>query len=116
MTDIDNYFEKIGNDEAAELERIRKIIKAVTPECEEVIDYGMPAFKYKGKYLMGFCVFKHHMSLFPTPGPINSMRSKLGCFKLSKGSIQFTLDNIIPESIIRKLVLYRIDEIDKDSY
>lgn len=113
MTVIDDYFEKISYKESAELERIRRIVKTTIPEAEEVVSYGMPGFKYKGKYLIGFYTFKNHLSLFPTAKPINSLKSKLNNFKLSKGTIQFTLDNTIPESIIRKLILYRIDDIDR---
>lgn len=114
MTVIDEYFEKIGADEKSELERIRKIVKMTVPEAEEVMSYGMPAFNYKGKYLIGFYVFNKHMSLFPTAKPINALKSKLGNFKLSKGTIQFSLDNLIPESLIRKLILYRIEDIDRE--
>ncbi len=115
MSVIDDYLQKIDKDQRAELERIRKIVTTTVPEVEEVIDYGMPAFKYKGKYLIGFHVFKNHMSLFPTAEPINSMKSKLSAFKISKGTIQFDLKNTIPETIIRSLVLYRIDSIDKQT-
>lgn len=114
MTVIDEYFEKIGTAEKSELERVRKIVKMTVPEAEEVISYGMPAFNYKGKYLIGFYVFNKHISLFPTAKPINAMKSKLGNFKLSKGTIEFTLSNTISESLIRKLVMYRIEDIDRE--
>ena len=113
MSVIDEYLIKIETTQKNELEKIRAVIHATVPEVEETIDYGMPAFKYKGKYLIGFYVYKNHMSLFPTSEPINSLKSKLGNFKLSKGTIQFSMDNTIPESIIRKLLLYRLDNIDR---
>jgi len=114
MTVIDEYFEKIGSDERNELERIRNIVKSTVKEAEEIVSYGMPGFNYRGKYLIGFYVFKNHISLFPTAKPINAMKSKLSNFKLSKGTIQFSLDNTIPESLIRKLILYRIEDIDRE--
>lgn len=115
MSVIDDYLMKLDSATRQELERIRKIVTTTVPEVEEVIDYGMPAFKYKGKYLIGFHVFKNHMSLFPTAEPINAMKSKLSGFKLSKGTIQFDLNNKVPETIIRSLVLYRLDAIDKQT-
>lgn len=114
MPTIDDYFEKIGNNERDELQRIRNIVKTTVKEAVEIVSYGMPGFNYKGKYLIGFYVFKNHMSLFPTPTPINAMKAKLGNYKLSKGTIQFSLDNTVPESLIRKLILYRIEEIDRE--
>lgn len=115
MTVIDEYFEKINYKERAELERIRRIVKTTVPEAEEVVSYGIPGFNYNGKYLIGFHIFKNHMSLFPTAKPINALKSKLNNFKLSKGTIQFTLDNTISESLIRKLILYRIEDIDRET-
>jgi len=113
MPIIDEYLNKVTPAQKAELERIRKVVNNVAPEAVEVISYGMPAFQYKGKYLIGFYVYKNHMSLFPTAKPIESLKSKLTKYKLSKGTIQFTLDNIVPDTIIRSLLLYRIDDIDK---
>jgi uncharacterized protein YdhG (YjbR/CyaY superfamily) len=113
MSVIDEYFAKLDEANRAELERIRKIVNATVPEAEEVISYGMPAFRYKSRYLIGFYVYKNHLSLFPTSKPIESLKNKLDDYKLSKGTIQFTLDNIIPESIIRKLLLYQIENIDR---
>jgi len=113
MTVIDDYIDALAPPQKEELGRIRRIINATVPEAEEGICYGMPEFKYKGKYLIGFSVFRDHMSLFPTPKPIEAMRSKLNNFKLSKGTIQFNLGNVISESLIRNLLIYRIDEIDR---
>jgi uncharacterized protein YdhG (YjbR/CyaY superfamily) len=114
MTVIDNYLEKLNPPQRDELTRIRKIIKTIAPDAEEVIDYGIPAFKLKCKYLIGFQAFKDHMSLFPTPGPINALKNKLVGYKISKGTIQFTLKNPIPASIIKDLVLYKIDQLGNE--
>lgn len=108
MSVIDDYLQTAPAPERAELERVRKIVLQTAPEAEEYISYGIPAFKYKGKYLIGFAVFKDHLSLFPTPGPIAALKDKLGGFKLSKGTIQFTLDNALPEPLIQELVEHQM--------
>lgn len=113
MNPIDQYFSKLHTPEKAELQRIREIVNTTVPEAEETISYGMPAFEYKGKYLVGFYVYKNHLSLFPTAKPIEALKNKLKDFQLSKGTIQFTLNNTIPSPIIRNIILYRIDEIDR---
>lgn len=114
MSIIDEYLDKLAPPQKEELSRIRKIVNATIPEAIETISYGMPAFNYKGKYLIGFYVYKNHMSIFPTSRPIEELKSKLTDFKLSKGTIQFTLNNTVPETIIRKLLLSRIEGIDKE--
>jgi len=113
MSVIDNYLEKVSQPQKAELERIRKIVKQTVPEAEEVISYGMPGFKYNKKYLVGFASFKDHLSLFPTSHPIEVLENKLGNFKLSKGTIQFTPDNPIPKAVIKELVRIRLADIGK---
>ena len=113
FTTIDAYISAQPLPLQKTLEDIRTTIRKAAPEAEECISYGMPAFKYKGQYLIGFHVFKNHMSLFPTALPISAMKNKLAGFQISKGTIQFTLDNPIPDSIIRNLLLYKIDSIDK---
>jgi uncharacterized protein YdhG (YjbR/CyaY superfamily) len=115
MNPIDQYFSKLNAPEKLELQRIREIVNTAVPEAEETISYGMPAFKYKNKYLIGFYVYKNHLSLFPTSKPIEVFKNKLQDFQLSKGTIQFTLKNTIPAPLIRNIILYRIDEIDKQA-
>ena len=73
----------------------------------------MPGFKYNGKYLVAFSIFKDHLSLFPTSGPIESLKDKLADFKTSKGGIQFTPQKPIPESLIKEILLTRVAEIQQ---
>ncbi len=113
MTVIDDYLNKLNNSEKAEFERIRAIVHRTVGDAEQVISYGMPAFKYKGKYLIGINSFKDHLSLFPTSEPIDVLRVELKNFKLSRGTIQFTLDKPIPENLIKKIIKVRVQAINK---
>jgi uncharacterized protein YdhG (YjbR/CyaY superfamily) len=114
MTIIDEYLTSIDPPQRSELERIRRIVHDTLPEVEEIISYGMPGFKYKGKYLVGFNAFKDHLSLFPTAGPVEALKSKLGAFTLSKGTIQFTLERPLPEPLIKEILLARAGDITAD--
>jgi uncharacterized protein YdhG (YjbR/CyaY superfamily) len=111
MTVIDDFLAPADPAKREALERVRVIIKQVVPDAEEVISYGIPGFKYKGKYLFGFAPFKDHMSLFPASEPIAVMGDKLKDFKLSKGTIQFTVSHQVPEEIIKELVNIRLASI-----
>lgn len=113
MSAVDEYLKKVGQPQKAELERIRKIVKKTVPDAEEVISYGMPGFKYKNKYLLGYCAFKEHLSIFPTSRPIEALESKLTGYRLSKGTIQFTLQKPIPEPVIKELINIRVAVILK---
>jgi len=113
MSQIDDYLSTLNQPERAELQRIRDIIMTTVPEATETTSYGIPTFIYKGKHLIGFYVYRQHISLFPTAYPISVMKSKLVGYKLSKGTIQFTLAKTIPEPVIRGLVIAQIDQIDR---
>ena len=112
MNEVDKYLAGIDNKQKAELQRIRKVIQHTLPEVEEVISYGMPVYKYNKKYLIGIAAFKDHMSVFPGSGPIESIKGKLKDYKISKGTIQFTLERPIPEYLIKQIIKYRINEIE----
>lgn len=111
MSAIDNYIAKVSDPQKTELERIRAIVKSATPDTVEVISYGMPGFKYRGKYLAGYAAFKDHLSLFPTAEPVEELKDKLSGYKLSKGTIQFTVEHPIPEALIKELVQIRMAAI-----
>lgn len=103
MSVVDDYLKRVPEPQRAELERIRKIVKQTVPEAEEVISYGVPGFKYKGKYLITFAAFKDHLSLFPGSAPIAAMKNILSDYKTSKGTVQFTLEKPMPAPLIKEM-------------
>jgi uncharacterized protein YdhG (YjbR/CyaY superfamily) len=108
--DIDSYLAlQPGNVQIA-LEKMRQIIKATAPGAEEVISYGMPAFRFHGM-LVYFAGFKNHYSLFPANASlIATMAEELKGYKTSKGTIQFSLDKPVPVALIKKIVKTRMME------
>ncbi len=113
MSVIDGYLANVSPAQRVELERIRAIVKAVVPDAAESISYGMPAFKYKNRPLVYFAAFKSHLSLFPTSGPTEVLHEQLRDFKVSKGTIQFTPEKPLPESLIKQILQVRLDDIQQ---
>lgn len=113
MTPIDTYLTKVNEVQKPEMERVHKLIKRIVPDAEEVISYGMPAFKYKKKYLIGFCDFKDHLSIFPGSNAIAEMKDDLKAFKTSKGTIQFTVEDPISDALLTKIVKHCVSNIDE---
>lgn len=101
------------NEVRAELQRIRNLIKKHLPEVTEQISYGMPAFKYQGKYVIGYWAFKNHLSLFPGAAALEVFKSELGDHATSKGTVQFTLSNPISNELILKMIDLRVRAINK---
>ena len=113
MTVIDDYFEKIDEPQKSELERIRQIVHRTVPDAVEVISYGMPVFKYQNKYLVGFNSLKDHMSIFPTSGPIEALKDKLQDYSLSRGTIRYSVEKPLPETLVQEILRLRVADIIK---
>lgn len=112
MSVIDEYLQSHATTtQKTELERIRSIVKELAPDATEVISYGIPTFKYRGKNLVHFAAFKHHMSIFPTAEPIAELEDKLKPWSTAKGTIQFTEDNPLPKALIQEIVEYRLQSM-----
>lgn len=112
MSDIDSYLKKVTPAQKLVLGSIRETIKNMVPEAEEVISYGIPAFKLGGKDLLYFAAFKRHMSLYPASDEmISEVGRDLAKFRTSTGTLQFTEANPIPDEIIRKIIQFRLSVI-----
>lgn len=108
VKDVDSYLEQLPENVRAVLEKLRQTIKSIAPEAEEVISYNIPSFKYHGM-LVHFAAFKNHCSFFPG-GIVESMKDELKDFKISKGTIQFTIEKPIPASLVKRIVKERMKQ------
>lgn len=115
MSVIDDYLAGVKEPDRSELQRIRGIVRDALPDAIEVITYGMPGFKYKTKYLIAFNAFKDHISIFPGASAIAELKDKLKEYTTSKGTISYSLDSPISESLIKAALKIRVDEINKKS-
>jgi uncharacterized protein YdhG (YjbR/CyaY superfamily) len=111
---IDEYLSKVEPQQRAELERIRALVKQLVPSVEETMSYGMPTLKYKGRSLVYFTASKNHMSFFPSSWAIEELKDELKGYKTTQHTIQFTLQNPLPDALIEKLVLHHVRDIDAD--
>jgi uncharacterized protein YdhG (YjbR/CyaY superfamily) len=111
---FDEYLAGVDPPRRAALEHIRTLVKAAAPELEEGKSYAMPAFKYRGKGVVGFIAARNHLSLFPFSGQVvEDFRDRLDGFELSKGTIRFSLENPLPDDLVRDIVRRRIADIDQ---
>ena len=92
------------------LESIRQIVWLEAPDAEEVITYGIPTFKLSGN-LVHYAAFKNHMSFFPGSALHDeAFGREFAGFKVTKGTIQFTPDNPLPDDLVRRVIKLRITE------
>ena len=89
--------------------QLRATIKKVAPQAEEVISYGMPAFKLKGM-LVWFAAYAHHIGFYPTASGITAFKKELSIDKGGKGSVQFPFDKPLPLGLVAKIVQFKVAE------
>ena len=107
--DIDSYISGFTADKQKKLEELRSLVRAVAPEAQETISYGMPAYKLKG-VLVYFAAHRNHIGLYPGAMAISHFEAELSSFHTSKGTVQFPLDHPLPKALIKKIVLYKVQE------
>jgi uncharacterized protein YdhG (YjbR/CyaY superfamily) len=106
---FDEYLNTFPDDTKKYLLQIREAVRKSVPGAEEVISYGMPAFKFRGP-LLYYAAYKHHIGLYPMSTAIEAFRPFLKEYKCSKGTIQFPLDKPLPLDLIDKIVKFRVNE------
>lgn len=112
MSAIDDYLDGVEQPRRAALEHIGDVVRAQVPDAEEGTSYGMPAFKYRGRPLIGFVAAKKHLSLFPfSPVVIEALDDRLAGFDRSKGTIRFSAEHPVPDDVLHAIIELRLDEI-----
>ncbi|MBV8115469.1 MAG: DUF1801 domain-containing protein [Silvibacterium sp.] len=110
---VDEYLALVPEPARTTLEKLRANIRAAAPEATEVISYGMPAFKYRGRGLVAIAAFKKHCSLFPMSGAvIDRFKDDLEGFHTSKGTLQFPVDRPLSAALMKKIIKARMVEIE----
>jgi uncharacterized protein YdhG (YjbR/CyaY superfamily) len=113
MGTVDDFVSNLRPDARAAFEHIRALAESVVPEAEQGTSYGMPALKHRGRPLLGFAEAKAHLSVFPfSPDVIDQVRDRLDGYSLSKGTIRFTDDHLLPDDVVLDVVRLRRDQID----
>ena len=88
---------------------MRNLILELIPNAEEVVSYGMPAFKLDGVILAGLLANKKHVGYYPFSGGILHLFPKeLEKFKTTKSAIHVPVDKPLPKTLIKKLIKARI--------
>ena len=109
---IDEYITKVNSDQRATLEKLRRTILAAAPGAEECISYGIPAFRLNGRALVFFGAWANHCSFYPANSAmLKKLRDDLKGFQTSKGTIRFSPDKPLPESLVKKLVKARVAQV-----
>jgi uncharacterized protein YdhG (YjbR/CyaY superfamily) len=91
--------------------RIRQDILDIVPNAEEIVSYGMPAFKVDGNIVAGILANKSYVGFYPFSGSVLPLFDKeLSKFSKTKSALHIPLDSELPKSLLKKLIRARLSE------
>ena len=108
-TPITDYIMAQPPEVQAKLNQMRDAILEILPESTEKIAYGIPTFFLKGN-VVHFAGYKSHIGFYPGADGIEAFAADLGAYKLSKGTVQFPLDQPLPLDLVRRITAYRKEQ------
>ena len=101
---VDEYINSFYQQIQINLIKLRKIIKETAPEAQEKISWGVPTYFQDG-FLVQFAAYKKHIGFYT---------SELANYKTNnKNTVQFMFEQELPVELIKKMVLFKIEENTK---
>ena len=89
---------------------MRGRILEIIPEAEEVVSYGMPAFRVDGVIVAGLLANKKHVGYYPFSGSIlKDFKKDLAVFSQTKAALHVPIDKPLSKTLLRKLIKARLN-------
>ena len=104
------YLEKFPQATQEKLLRLRSLILEEAPDAQESFAYGMPAYRTNGKPLVYFAGYAKHVGFYATASGHRAFANELSAYHQGKGSVQFPLNEPLPEKLIARIVRFRLAE------
>ena len=110
--EVTKYINAQAEPKRSTLLAVRKTILEIEPKFEQVIAWNSPQFKINGKYAVGLCAFKNHLTFSPQSAEVMAAHEKeLSSYVTSKSSFQFDIDKPLPKALLTKLIKARLKEL-----
>src|SRR4051794_21304600 len=114
--DVDAYLSGLEEPKRGTLQTLRSTILEIVPEAEQVISYGVPAFRVGGKTVAGFAAFRDHLSYLPFSGSVLSQLSdELDGYTTTKSALHFPVDRPLSKRLVKRLIAVRLAEAGRSS-
>jgi uncharacterized protein YdhG (YjbR/CyaY superfamily) len=104
---IDEYIAQFPASSQALLQTLRQTIQRVVPEATEHISYAIPTFKLRGKMLLCFAGYKHHLAVYPAPLEHPDFAAACKPYASGKGTARFALDAPLPLELVASIALHQ---------
>lgn len=110
--EVDGYLRSLEQPKRTTLALLRRTILEIIPQAEQVISYGVPAFRVGGKTVAGMAAFKNHLAYLPFSGSVlTQLADELDGYTTTKSSLHFPIDRPLPKTLVRRLIAARLGEM-----
>jgi uncharacterized protein YdhG (YjbR/CyaY superfamily) len=94
------------------LKNVRSVIRKALPGAEEVISYGVPAYRVHGYVTLFFAGWRNHYSLYPVNDRlVASLGRHSASYEVNdKGTIRFPLSEPVPAKLIAAIAKAKANE------
>jgi uncharacterized protein YdhG (YjbR/CyaY superfamily) len=90
---------------------MRKRILEIVPDAQEVVSYGMPAFKVDETIVAGLLANKKHVGYYPFSGSILRLfPEELAGFSKTISAIHVPIDKPLTKTLMKKLIKARLTQ------
>ena len=108
---VREYYLTAPQPHQATMLEMRERILQIVPNAEEVVSYGMPAFKVDGNIVAGLLANKKHVGYYPFSGSVLHLFEKeLAKFSATKSAIHVPIDKPLSSALMIKLIRSRISQ------
>lgn len=114
--EVDDYLRALEEPKRSTLQALRRTIREIVPDAEEVLSYRVPAFRVGGETIAGFAAFKNHLSYLPFSGSVlSALTDELGGYTMTKSALHFPVDRPLPKALVEKLIAVRLRIVSNPS-
>jgi uncharacterized protein YdhG (YjbR/CyaY superfamily) len=111
---VTTYLAALSSDQRRALARLRRSIRAEAPGSVEVISYGMPTFKRRGRTVVSIAAWKDRCSVYGLGyAVLRRFAKELKPHLKARSTVSFVLDEPIPDALVRTLVRARVTELKR---
>lgn len=88
---------------------MRERILRIVPDAQEVLSYGIAAFKVNDNVVCGLLAAKHHVGYYPFSGTVLKMFPReLRGFSATKSALHVPVDKPLSSALLKKLIAARV--------
>ena len=110
---VEEYLASLDPAKERILRSVIDLILTQFPELKSKISWNVPQLHRNGKYVVGVCAFKHHLTFAPwSPRVIEDFKVRLGKLVVKKHCFQIPVDWDIDGELLKDLVRARLAELD----